>query len=194
MEFWSFSLPKIGYTDGMAVAKKLLTAEEFGLLPEHRDHELIDGELVEIMPTNDEHGEIVTELLTRLRTWAKANKTGRVGTESGFILRRNPDRLRGPDIFFIKADRTPGFTGSFYDIYPDLVVEVISDSDTVKVIKGKLNDYFSAGTQLIWLVYPSLKQVEAHTPTGSTIFFADDTLQADLLPGFSCNVAELFEF
>lgn len=179
----------------MAVAKKLLTAEEFWQMPDHEQYELIDGEPVKIMPTSDEHGEIVIELGTRLRIWCKESQAGRVGTESGFRLRRDPDRLRGPDIFFIKANRLAPFTGKFYDTYPDFVVEVISESETVKVVKEKLEDYFSAGTQLIWLIYPSLKQVEAHTPEGiSRVFREDDTLQADLLPGFSCKVGELFEF
>lgn len=179
----------------MAVAKKRLTAEEFWLLPEHENHELVDGEIFEIMPTNGEHGEVVTELLTQMRVWSKQTKAGRVGTESGFLLARDPDCLRGPDVFFIQAQRNIAVPRSFYETYPDFVAEVISDSDTAKVIKEKLNDYFTAGTQLVWLLYPSLRQVEAHTPEGiSKIFHAADTLQADVLPGFSCKVAELFEF
>lgn len=179
----------------MAVAKKLLTAEEFWLLPEHEHYELVKGELVEIMPPNDIHGDLVAEIIMRLRQWAKQTKAGRVGTESGFLLSRNPDIIRAPDVFFIRSERAKPLEGKFYETYPDLVVEVISNSDTAQVVKEKINDYFTAGTQLIWLVYPSLKEVESHTPGGiSKIFREGDTLQADLLSGFSCKVAELFEF
>jgi Uma2 family endonuclease len=47
-----------------AVVKKLLTAEEFWQMLEHENHELIAGELTEVMPRSGEHGETVTELLT----------------------------------------------------------------------------------------------------------------------------------
>lgn len=178
-----------------AVAKKPLTAEEFWQMPEHRDYELIDGEIVQTMPTNGEHSEVVTELLTRLRVWSKETKAGRVGTEAGFLLAREPDRLRGPDIFFIKAERNVTVPKQFYETFPDLAVEVISNSDTTKVVKEKLEDYFAAGTGLVWLVYPDFKQVEAHTPDGiSKIFRENDTLQAEVLPGFACKVGELLEF
>lgn len=71
----------------MAVARKLNTAEEFEQMPGHENFDLVDvdGELAEHMPTSDEHGEVVTELLTRLRIWSKETGAGRVGTESGFV-------------------------------------------------------------------------------------------------------------
>jgi Uma2 family endonuclease len=129
-----------------------------------------------------------------MRVWSKQTKAGRVGTESGFLLSPNPDTLRGPDISFIKAERNIEVSKKYYDTYPDFVIEVISDSDTSKVVKEKLEDYFAAGTQLIWLIYPSFKQVEAHTPEGTMrIFREDDTPQADLLPGFSCEERDLFD-
>ena len=79
----------------MSAVEKLLSAEEFWQMPGHENYELIAGELVETMPTNAEHGEIVTELLTRMRLWSKETGAGRVGTESGFLLAQVPDCLRG---------------------------------------------------------------------------------------------------
>ncbi|MGL4608460.1 MAG: Uma2 family endonuclease [Trueperaceae bacterium] len=177
----------------MTVAQKLLTAEEFYLLPDHEDMELIDGKVNPIMPPNPIHGLIAAELTTQLKLWVKQTNSGIVGTDGGFILGRNPDRVRGPDVWFIRSERVPEFLESFWEIAPDMIAEVISYSDTASVVKEKLQDYFGAGTKLVWLLYPRFKQVEAHTPDGTMkIFNADDRLESNLLPGFSCTVADIF--
>jgi Uma2 family endonuclease len=180
----------------MLTLKKLLTAEEFAQLPGHEDAELIDGEVTEVMPPNPIHGGIAAEITMHLKLWARQNQAGMVGVEGGFIVRRNPDRVRGPDVWFIQADRVPEpKPEGFWAIAPNLVVEIISSSDTVEVLKEKLEDYFAAGTQLIWLIYPRFKQVEAHTPDGiMRIFRVDDLLEAkELIPGFQCVINELLE-
>lgn len=177
----------------MPVAQKLLTAEEFYLLPDHEDMELIDGKVNPIMPPNPLHGLIAAELTSQLKTWVKQTGAGIIGTDGGFILGRSPDRVRGPDVWFIRSERVPEFSESFWEIAPDMVAEIISASDTASVIKEKLQDYFGAGTRLVWLLYPRFKQVEAHTPDGRMrIFNAEDRLESELLSGFSCKVSELF--
>ncbi len=97
-------------------------------------------------------------------------------------------------MWFVSAARLPERTDKFWEVAPDLVAEIISPSDTANVIKGKLHDYFVAGTQLVWLVYPLFRQVEAHRSNGRVIVFSEvDRLQApDLLPDFSCKVSDLF--
>lgn len=179
----------------MVVATKRLTAEEFAQLPGHEDAELIDGEVIQTVPPSPSHGMIAIELGMHLKLWIKQTKAGIAGIEGGFILRRNPDRTRGPDAWFIRAERVPEVQPEgFWEIAPDMIAEIISSSDTAEVIKEKLEDYFAAGTQLAWLIYPRFKQVEAHTPDGiMRIFRAGDVLEAkDLMPGFQCAVNELF--
>lgn len=177
----------------MPVAQKLLTAEEFAHLPDYERAELLNGEVIPTMPPNPIHGMIAAELVSQLKLWIKQTHAGIAGTDGGFILGRNPDRVRGPDVWFIRSERIPNFSEGFWEIAPDVVAEVISSSDTAEVIKSKLQDYFNAGTQLVWLLYPRFKQVEAHTPDGTMrIFQVEDRLESALLSGFSCKVAELF--
>lgn len=172
----------------MAVAKKLITAEEFWLLPEHAYAELIDGKVVERMRPGGVHGNISSAINYFLRGWVLQSGAGTVRQESGFILGRSPNKVRGPDVYFVSKNKVPaeGIPEKFWEVAPDLAVEVISPSDTVEVIKEKLEDYFGAGTSEVWLVYPKAKQVEACSPSGVTkVFRESDTLQApDLLPGF----------
>ncbi len=60
--------------------------------------------MLERMPPGGQHGAIASELNAQLRTWAKTGLKGYVGVESGFILARNPDTVRSPDIFYVRAD------------------------------------------------------------------------------------------
>lgn len=109
-------------------------------------------------------------------------------------LKRNPDTVRGPNISFIGVNRDIPAPKGYFETYPDLVVEIVTPEVQAN-LRQLLEDYFSAGTQLIWLIYPNLKQVEADTPEGiSKVFRQEDTLQTELLPGFSCKVEELFEY
>lgn len=179
----------------MAVAVNKITAEEFlqlGL----QNAELIDGEIEEHMPTGGLHGEVAATVSRLLGNWALAHKTGKVGVESGFIIALDPDRVRGPDVWFIRQHRLEGSRSpkGFWTIAPDLAVEVLSDSDTVRIIHGKMRDYFALGTPLIWLVYPEEQIVEVCTPDGKrqTMQKADHLDHAEVLPGFSCAVGELF--
>jgi Uma2 family endonuclease len=177
----------------MPVAQKLLTAEEFATLPNHEHANLINGEVISVMPPNPLHGMIALKFARILGDWLEQSKAGIAGTDGGFILGRNPDRVRGPDVWFIRSERIPEFSEGFWEVAPDVVVEIISSSDTADVIKEKLQDYFRAGTQLVWLLYPRFKQVETRTPNGNMqIFEVEDKLESDLLPGFSCKVSELF--
>lgn len=176
----------------MAIASKLITAEEFHRLG-LENAELVEGEIVEYMRPTPEHGEISGNLITLLKVWLKQNKLGRAGTDGGFIVGRNPDKVRGPDVWFVSNERIPENTEKFWEVAPDLVAEIISPSDTANVVKGKLADYFAAGTKLVWLVYPLYRQVEAHIPGEKTLVFDEtDTLESAILPGFSCKVSELF--
>ncbi|MCY4146643.1 MAG: Uma2 family endonuclease [Chloroflexi bacterium] len=99
----------------MAVLTQSVTADAFldvANLPEYADCavELVEGEIVTMPLTNNQHGEIVGELYYLISSFARQHNLGRtlVG-DTGFILERNPygrDTARGIDIAFIsKAER-----------------------------------------------------------------------------------------
>lgn len=181
----------------MATATKPLTAEEFWLLPDTElQRSLIRGEVVETMPPGARHGKIATRFTLRLGVWALEHHAGEVGVEAGFILARNPDIVRGPDVYFVRADRIPdsGVPEAFWELAPDLAVEVVSPSESSEDVREKVDDYLAAGTALVWVACPRTREVVAHTPDNlARTFRGDDLLIApDVLPGFSCAVNELF--
>lgn len=174
-----------------------LTAEAFWQLAgTAKRRSLIRGEVVEQMPPGGRHGVIATAFSLRLATWAALHRAGIVGTESGFILARGPDVVRGPDGYYIRAERVPegGIPEAFWTIAPDLVVAIVSPSETAEDVREKVRDFLAAGTALIWVVYARTREVIAHTPDGFARTFREDDLLSDaaVLPGFRHTVAEFF--
>jgi len=180
------------------VTPQLMTAEEFWALPDTgRPRALVRGEVVESMPPGGVHGVIAIVLGGLLRTWAKAGGYGVVGADSGFILDRNPDLVRGLDISFVAATRVPaaGIPEAFWQQAPDLAVKIVSPSETAEEVREKVRDFLQAGTPLVWGVYPRTREVLVHRPGGAIQVLSEDDILEDaaVLPGFACRVGELFE-
>jgi Uma2 family endonuclease len=179
------------------VLEKIVTAREFWQLPESDSHrELVQGEVRETMPPGGQHGAIAIALGTQLKLWSQQAQGGYVGVEAGYLLARDPDTVRGPDISYVRASRLPpgGIPEGFWNLAPDLAVEVISPSETADQVREKVRDFLQAGTPLVWTIYPRVREVVVHTPDGmAQTYTSDRTLEfPDVLPGFRCGVADLF--
>lgn len=174
-------------------AQQLVTAEHFWGMPETEvQRELVRGELIEVMPPGGQHGAIASELNAQLRMWAKAGPKGCVGGESGFILARNPDTVRAPDVFYVRAERIPetGIPEGFWELAPDLAVEVVSPGESAADVRDKVPDYLGAGTPLMWVIYPRSREVIVHTPDGLAKTYGqhDQLTNFEALPNFTCLV------
>lgn len=180
-----------------ATAKKLLTAEDFLLLPDNGKRlSLVRGEVVAEALSGAQHGIIVARVGARLACRSSECGAGIVGCPSGFVLARDPDTVRGPDIFFVRADRIPpgGIPEGFFEGAPDVAVEIIGPADREVDLREKVGDFLAAGAFLALVVYPRTRELVAHTPDGlARTCRADEVFTApELLPGFACPVAELF--
>ncbi|HEY4564770.1 MAG TPA: Uma2 family endonuclease, partial [Thermoanaerobaculia bacterium] len=132
-------------------SERLITGEELFHSPDLGPCELVDGRIVPTMPTGDEHADVEAELLTSLRVYGKETGRGRaVGGEVGIYIRRNPDTVRAADVVFISKERDlrPRAKG-YFEIAPELVVEVLSPDDRMSRVREKLRDYFSAGVRVV---------------------------------------------
>jgi Uma2 family endonuclease len=181
------------------VEKKPITAEEFLEMPDPTDGtvlELVRGEIVAMPGPGLEHGEIQVNVASLIKQFLKAHPIGRVVVESGVITERGPDTVRGPDVSFYSQERLPldrRVTG-YYDQAPDLCVEVVSPSNTVRELRTKAKEYLFAGVRVVWIIEPRDREVVIVTePLESRTLEAGATLDGgEVLPGFTCKVAELF--
>lgn len=177
---------------------RLMTAEDLFALPDD-DHcyELVDGELLRMSPPGGEHGGLAMDFGSALWVHVQEHHLGRVfAAETGFVLRRDPDTVRAPDVAFIHQDRLPDgrLPIGYLPFAPDLAVEIVSPSDRAEEIQAKVHDYLSAGTQLVLVAYSRTRSVVIHRPSGeSRVLGIDDTFDAgDVVPGFRYSIAALF--
>lgn len=176
---------------------QITTAEELLNAPSDLGPcELVRGELVMISPGKGRHGVVSARILGELIAFVRKNDLGEVlGSSTGYVLSRDPDTVREPDVSFVSAQRFKGQDlDAFLDGAPDLAVEVLSPSNTAAEMRAKMDDYFGAGCRVMWIVDPLRRSVVVHCPDGSSkVLTEDDTLtEEELLPGFSMVVREAF--
>jgi len=181
------------------VAAKLITAEEFGAMEDPIDgskQELVRGEIVTMPPPKGRHGYVQGEICARIRDVVKPKKLGWVLVESGVVLERDPDTVRGPDVSFYSITRHPSRPDDYFEIPPDLVVEVLSPDDRRREVMDKIREYLANGVRLVWLVNPDPEVLTVTVYRGTepgVIFEESDTITGgDVLPEFSCQVGAFF--
>jgi Uma2 family endonuclease len=156
--------------------------------------ELSRGMLVREPPPGGRHGWLCADLFRTLDRFVTENKLGKVLIETGFRLAMDPPTVRGPDIAFIAAQRIPqGIPAGFWELAPDLAVEVVSPSDRWSQVQDKVFDYLDAGTRLVWVVEPAKKRVIVYGARGevSVLGESDVVDGGDVLPGFSVRAGDL---
>jgi Uma2 family endonuclease len=180
------------------VDPKRMTFEEAAKLdPDEQPGELVDGVWVPMTNSTWRHGEILLSVGLLLKLYAREHPGWSVsGGDPGIKLRRNPDRLRGPDVGIVRADRKPMGKGveGWLEGAPDVVVEILGDSQSMSELIKKALEYLAAGAKMVWVIDPDPERLMLLTPPDHVrILGLEDTLEGgDALPGFSCKVAELF--
>ena len=178
---------------------RLLTADELlRLSGEGVRGELIRGVLCETMPAGHRHGVIVTNLVLALATFVKPQRLGSlVASDSGVWLERDPDTVREPDIAFTSAEKIPldANIPGYAEVVPDLVVEIVSPSDSRREVHDKAVMWLSHGARLAWVVHPDTRTVDVHRADGevSTVGPDGDLDGGEVLPGFSCSLSDIFD-
>jgi Uma2 family endonuclease len=178
--------------------KKLMTAEELYWLPDDgKRRELVKGELREMPPASGRHGIHGGRLQTHLGHYILTKKLGEVFlAETGFTISRAPDTVRAPDIAFVSQDRLPDpLPDGYFEIVPDLTVEIVSPNDTNRKVRDKIKDWLDAGVRLLWVVdYQKRTITEYRSRQQIRVLKNEDTLEGgDVVPGFSLPVREVFD-
>ena len=158
--------------------------------------ELIRGVLHETMAAGVRHGKIAIRLGGRMDVHVEQGRLGHVfGSDSGVLLERNPDTVREPDLAYVSAERLPldAELDGYCPVPPDLVVEIVSPSDTEQATDDKATMWLSFGVRMALVVNPETRTIRVRQPDLPTVILTvDDTLEGgEVLPGFSCPVQEI---
>ena len=173
-------------------APDTMTLEEF-LENDLEGYEYVKGELVQMAPPSMEHGEISINIIRYLDMHVYKHQLGRLYTaETTFQL---DDRLVKPDIAFVSIERLPENRRKGSPVPPDLAIEIVSPSDKHYDVTEKALAYLRSGTRLVWVIEPVAKTVMIYrSETDFTVLNYEDTLTGEeVVKGFSCPVAQLFE-
>ena len=125
------------------------------------------GELLIMSPTGGETGNRNFELYIDLGNWNRKKGLGKAfDSSTGFQLPNGAKR--SPDLSWITLEKwnalTPAQRRKFLPICPDFVVELVSESDDLKEIEEKMQEYLDNGLGLGWLMIPKTRQVQIYRP------------------------------
>ena len=81
----------------------------------------------------------------------------------------------------------------YIEVAPDMLVEVLSPSNTWKQIRAKLKEYFDKGVRLVWVITPEDRILTIYRTheEGRVLHDSDTVTGEDVLPGFTCKVSDL---
>jgi Uma2 family endonuclease len=170
----------------MVATTLTMTLEEFMANPRDRT-EWVDGQLLEKNDMNAKTGRIQARLA---RLWGNYMESGEVYTETPC---RTTGRTRCPDVAYLIPELVAEH-GDF-KILPKsfpLVAEVISPTDEMEDVFGKVGEYLASECQEVWLVMPESQMVLVITAQAQQLYRIGDMVQTQqVLPGFSVAAAAL---
>jgi Uma2 family endonuclease len=176
-------------------------SSDLQLFPENgKRYEIIDGELFVSTAPRYEHQRACKNIGRALDTWSMQTRLGEPVIGPGIIFADDDDVI--PDIVWISRERRDellGPDGHFHDA-PELVVEVLSfpGSNEKRDREAKLKLYSRRGVKEYWIVNWMMRQIEVYRRRGRGLKLisklkASQALTSPILPGFSCQVREVFD-
>jgi Uma2 family endonuclease len=176
------------------------TIEDLYQVPDNQKAELVDGELVLIMPTGDAPGYAADEVFVSLRAYVRRTGIGRaVGDNKGFHVQLPRRESFSPDAAFYVG---PPAGMRFFEGAPVFAVEVRSENDygpqAERDLARKRADYFAAGTLAVWdvdlLSEDVVRVYRADHPERATVYRRGELAEAEnAVPGWQMPVDDLFE-
>ena len=147
-------------------------------------------------PTKSKHGRIESRIDRIIGAYADEHDLGEVQVgEVGLYTHRDPDTVRGADVLFISHEHLAQATpDDFLDVAPELVVEILSPTDRRGEVEKKLREYFDIGVIVVLVVDPDKRTISVYRSLSEVweLAVGDVLTVADILPGFSASVADLF--
>src|ERR1035438_3868103 len=148
-----------------------MTDEAFAqLCAEHPDLNLemsAHGELIVMPLTYTWTGARNNEISAQLHNWARQDKRGVAFDSSAGWLLPNTAR-RSPDAAWIFKQRIrdlyPAAFSRYWPVCPNFVIELRSQTDRIRVLRDKMEEWPANGAQLAWLIDAKARSVEIYRP------------------------------
>ncbi len=148
-------------------------------------------------PAGGRHGRIAARIGKLMAIHVDEYQLGECfAAETGFVLSRNPDTVRAPDVAFVSQEKMAALQddSGFLPFAPDLAVEVVSPNDSFAEVEGKAWMWIASGTRLVLIVEPESETVYVYRAgTDIQVLDPQSVLDAtDVVPGWRVQVADFF--
>jgi Uma2 family endonuclease len=155
------------------------------------------GDLLIMPPTGSETEERNFDLIVQLGVWTKQNGTGvGFGSSGGFTLPNGA--VRSPDAAWINRTKWEAIPAEqrkkFAPICPEFIIELRSETDSLKILQEKMQEYIDNGTQLGWLIDRKQRKVFIYRPNCvvEELDHPQTLTGEDLLPGFVLDLSQIW--
>ena len=181
-----------------------LTYEAYMAEPEVQGrYDIVNGVRITMPGATWRHQRIAKHIEKAFDRYEESAGVGlNVSAPFDVLIRRFPKlQTRQTDVLFVSHARLAQGGGipevGPLEVAPELVVEVVSNSETQRILGDKIADYISIGVDECWVVRPDDRTVEvlALTPGGarSVATFTDgQAVVSGVFAGLAVAVAALF--
>jgi len=171
-----------------------LTIDDFERLPAElaHNHELVDGELVDVSGNTPNHNGLRDLITAMLLFYVKEHKLGRVLGEQEYQFEKN---AHGPDVTFFSPEKAKLVNPNLrvQRFVPDLAIEIVSENDSFKKLMRKVDRYRKCGTREAWIFDIDFRKAFLFSEERDAILDENQQFQSNLIPGFSIRIGDLFD-
>jgi len=157
-----------------------------------------DGDIVIMPPTNTETGRKNFDVIGNFWAWTKKDKTGvAFDSSTGFTLPNGA--RRSPDLAWVRKEKWDALSKEekrrFARLVPDFVVELRSETDSLKVLQNKMLEYIESGVLLGWLIDPQERKVHIYRPEKAveTLDNPERISGESVIEGFILEMENIFD-
>ena len=151
-------------------------------------YEWNDGELIKFAGMNRKHLKLI-KALNRLFLKTNAHKAGgELICEQDVML--TGIQMRRPDVAYFSDEQ---IRNEDDEPIPAFCIEVISPTDESEKVEAKRIEYFKAGVQVVWHIFPENQEVHIYTSRKIVQICSDDDICSaqPVLEDFSISVNAL---
>lgn len=179
--------------------RKKLDYDDFVRLtpPDSGNYELHDGKIIEMASPTPSHQRAVRRINRRMENHVEAHRLGELFFAPMDVV-FDPRNTFQPDLLFISKERREIVGDKKIEGAPDLVVEVLSESNTQTEMSYKKHIYESSLVAEYWLVNLKKRTLTIYRNIDGEllpkkIYAENEVAESDVLTGFSIAVADVFE-
>ena len=171
------------------IEKETFTYEDIDSLPEG-NYEIINGERKDMTPTGFEHGNLESIFSELLRKHLSGKGYVAAG-EVGIVIKKKPLTIRAADVVYISKEKSPERPKGMLEIPPDLVMEIISESNTLWELTDKVRDYLLLGVERVILVDPQSKTVSIYQRGKREVMLYEFDEEFEMIAGLKIKMKDI---